>query len=206
VKEESGPIARLCPGCGVAVAPGYRKCPRCHAELAMPVRPRRSPTEGGGTAMAGDGSRTLLVAGCAALLFFGVMLYLLVRDTDSGATGAAFDAALEDASDEAVVDDSDDTPPDLEPPPPDRRPTGPDVTAPAVGSTAISDLSRDLRAQRMWATVSGAGNVVVITSSLCDDAAFVAIIDAHAGALSDGKFSLVRCKAQHGEVIFERGL
>src|SRR5207249_7837324 len=43
----------VCPGCGVAVVPGYVRCPRCHAALPI-AAPRRnaSTIDPGGTSVA----------------------------------------------------------------------------------------------------------------------------------------------------------
>jgi len=203
VGEESGPLStRLCAGCGVAVASGYIKCPRCHTELPLP-RARRPLTEGGGTAMSGGGNRTVMLIGAAALALVVVVVWVFA----SGGSSAAVvpDAAVDDDVGDPEPDQVRPTP-DREPPPPDRQPVDPTPPTPSVGRAELRDLGLALRGERLWATVTASGTTVEIGSSFCDDTGLVAIVDAHDSALRAARFTSVRCRAPHGGIVFEHGL
>ena len=46
------PVRAVCPACGVAVVPGYVKCPKCHAGLPLAGgRTKRMTGDPGGTAV-----------------------------------------------------------------------------------------------------------------------------------------------------------
>ena len=49
-------MSSVCPACGIAVVPGYVRCPRCHAGLPVGAgRVKRTPADPGGTAVARRG-------------------------------------------------------------------------------------------------------------------------------------------------------
>ena len=59
-----------CPACGVAVAPGYPRCPKCHA--ALPSAPLHLPApararQAGGTSAASDSPLPWIVGAVAVL-------------------------------------------------------------------------------------------------------------------------------------------
>jgi hypothetical protein len=149
-----------------------------------------------------DRTVILIIAGAVALI--ALTAWLLLRD-DGNATANA--GPTPDDDDPAVTDD---TEPDVDQGgelPPDRPPTpAPEPTPGPDRSVAVGVLGRALRAERMWATVSADGDVVVIDSSLCEDPALAAIVDASAGDLRAAELTAVRCRAPHGAVVFERGL
>jgi hypothetical protein len=200
----------------VSVAAGYPKCPRCHTELpqTLPGEMRkRAPTGmgAGGTSMGPGPERTLIYIGIAAIALIGVVTWLLVGGGGSSKPAAAAsgsdDGGVEDTTDTDTGDTGDtgqETPPDRAPvtpkPPPDQ-------TEPAADPGAVAaELGRELRAERLWATVTASGSVVVIDSSFCDDAGLDSIVSSNAAALRAAQLTTVRCRAPHGGVVFERGL
>jgi hypothetical protein len=58
----------------------------------------------------------------------------------------------------------------------------------------------------LWASVTADGSVVVIQSSFCEDAGLTSIVDGHSRDLRDARFTAIRCRAPHGETVFEREL
>src|SRR5881275_617222 len=131
----------ICPACGVAVVPGYARCPKCHAPL-----PRRLTTSvEGGTALEGTRSKAPLAGIVAAgVIGLGVILWLGVRH-HGGDTASAQPApvAAQPANVAApqpaiapVVADTSSAP---------RRPPP---------ATIAADLQRALGKQRLWSTVT----------------------------------------------------
>lgn len=203
--ELSGPISRTCPQCGVALPVGYVKCPRCHSELSSPIQISRARqrTDGGGTAIGASSNRTAIMIGAGVAL--GVLvIWLVVRDPASStaapvtADAAGPAVAEEPVADEPVADEPIAPSGRPAPPPPDDNRPNP--------TAALSQLSRDLRVEKLWAAVGQDGDTIVIDSSFCEDTALGGILDSHAGELRAARFAAVRCRAPHGGVVFERGL
>jgi hypothetical protein len=214
--QDSGPVSgRLCARCGLTVAAGYARCPRCQADL--PVARARPPTGppprgAGGTVVEPllDRRRVGILAGGGIALAV-IVLWLVFRGDDAPAKpGAGTDDPVAAAGDDdpgpagpgpGGGDDSADVGPS---PPP--VPVGP--TPPAGGSRngAVGGLSRALREARLWATVSGDGDGVLIESSFCDDTGLASIVDGATAELRQVGFTSVRCRAPHGGVVFDRAL
>src|SRR5215831_14339330 len=69
-------MSSVCPACGIAVVPGYVRCPRCHAGLPLgAVHTKRTTADPGGTAVARRGfpiSAVVVAVGvAAAIIVFG---------------------------------------------------------------------------------------------------------------------------------------
>ena len=69
-------MSSVCPACGIAVVPGYVRCPRCHAGLpAGAGRTKRTTADPGGTAVARRGfpisAVAVAVGVAAAIILFG---------------------------------------------------------------------------------------------------------------------------------------
>jgi hypothetical protein len=184
---------------------GYVKCPRCHNELSSPIQISRGRqrTDGGGTAIGESGNRTAIVIG-AGVAIGALVIWLVVRDpASSTAAPVAADAAAAALPDEPVADE----PVADEPVAPSGRPAPPPPDDDRPNPTAaLSQLSRDLRVEKLWAAVGQDGDTIVIDSSFCEDTALGGILDSHAGELRAARFAAVRCRAPHGGVVFERGL
>ena len=200
------PTSVTCPGCGVDVAVGYPRCPRCHASVPQPGRPRRQTFRemnlAGGTSVEPEdtgrgGFLVIALAGFAAIL---LVVWLATRDGDDDARPATAD---DDLADDEPVDDvepgqpvADDTP-DLSREEPDEEDLMP---------AALADLDEALRAAQMWSKVRRSGDVVVVESSLCEDGDMWSAIAPLAAQLRDAGATAVRCQAPHGGVVFERAL
>lgn len=197
-----------CPGCGVAVAVGYPKCPRCHA--AVPQAPRtkrqtfREEMLSGGTSveppeMPATSSPLLpLAIGVVAL---GAVIAGFVLLRKSPTTKPAIEPAGEADDDDTEAQDDE---PDVTDEPGAAAEAGAAPVAEVQLDDAVDSLSEELRVQRLWATVRADGSVIEIQSSLCDDKAMTAAVDG-AGLAGSGA-TAVRCVAAHGGVVWERGL
>lgn len=208
--EASVPHMVPCPACGVPVAIGYPRCPKCHAAVpsvsAAPRARRGSVREqllGGGTsvepATVGTGGVPWLPWVIAAVVLIAIGGFLAFRGGDSKPAPAA---NVEDTEEEDEdVDDTDDTA--------DDEVTAAPRTAPGVEPEdtipqAVQLLDDHLRGERLWAKVVREDTVLAIESKLCSQ------IDGEIGAVAADLKSLgataVSCTSVNGELMFERGL
>jgi hypothetical protein len=198
------PTTVTCPKCGVDVAVGYPRCPRCHAAVPQGARARRAtPLElGGGTSV--EVARGPSRAGLILLALAGVVLIVVIVLFATGGGGSRKAAAPEEAvEEEAVEDETGDEPAD-------EADTEEEAARPEPAAdpmpAALRDLDRALRAAQLWSNVRREGTVVVVESALCEDTGMWPAIAALAGDLRDAGASAVRCQGRHGGVIFERAL
>ncbi len=197
-----------CPGCGVAVAVGYPRCPKCHAPVPQPARSRRATAReeliAGGTSVApeaGGGYGGLFAVGALVLVGIGVMVWMSTRD-DRPARPSVVETEDDDGVDD---DDADDRRPgvgDDEPiaPPPQPAPAGSALRG------AIKDLDDALRGERVWSKVGVDGASVVVESALCGDPSMPPILNEHLAALRDAGATALRCQEPHGGVVFATDL
>jgi hypothetical protein len=197
-----------CPSCGVAVAVGYPKCPRCHSAVPQAPRTKRQTLReemlAGGTSveppeMPATSSPLLPLAIGVVALGAVVAGFVLLRKEPT--TKPAIEPAGEVEGDDTEAQDD-------EPGAPDEPGAAIEAGAAPVADVQLDDavdsLSEELRVQRLWATVRADGSVIEIQSSLCDDKAMTAAVDG-AGLAGTGA-TAVRCVAAHGGVVWERGL
>ncbi len=203
-----------CPSCGVAVVPGYVKCPRCHAVLPGAGGLRRSGIHPGGTSVEERGFPIVpVVAGAIAV---GVLLLLVLGGSSSpdrrpaSPAGGAGSAA--EPTGAAPM-----TPANAAPPPVLGGPAGaaaapaarpPDIPSPAGPSpgAVTAELERALGRQRLWSSVQATGERVDIRSGSCAEPEMGPAIDAAQAALRGAGLTRLRCLAQSGAVVFERDL
>jgi type IV secretory pathway VirB10-like protein len=81
------------------------------------------------------------------------------------------------------------------PPPPPPSPQVP-----------INELSRTLRMQRLWASLSFQGDVLVVRSSSCGETELANAIAGASAALRETGLTKLRCVEQSGRVVFERDI
>lgn len=188
-------MSAVCPKCGVAVVPGYVKCPKC--QTALPQR-RPSPSIGaGGTSSSGAGgiSPTMILIGVAVL--GAVIAVFALRDGSHKAkpVEAPSAVATPEAPTERPVAEPDETPV-----PTAAQPVANDPTI------AVRDLDRALKKERLWGTVEVVGSGVDVRSGSCREAAMMPAIEAAIPALREAGVTKVRCLEQAGAVVFEREL
>jgi len=189
----------VCPKCGVAIVPGYVRCPKCHFVLP-PVRRPRSSIAPSGTAV--EERRAPIAAIVMGLAALGVVVaaYFLFRG------GGPKPEQPPPVSDQPPAMPSSPSPgPSPTPTPNPSAPSAQAPSGPSAESLAV-ELQRALDHQRLWSRVEVAGAVVEITSQSCSDPAIKPVIDAAATRLKAAGTSRLRCRDESGTVVFTRDL
>ncbi len=186
-------MSAVCPSCGVAVVPGYVKCPKCQAPLPN-TRRGQTHASAGGTAVGGQGVPVLafVVGGAVALAI--VLFFALRKDRTPTPVAATTDPVEEPVRAPVVVA------PDPVAPDPTPGSAAPDPTA------AIRAFDRALKKQRLWSKVEVRGQRVEIHSATCNDPAMASVLEAAVPSLKDAGLTRLRCMEQSGSVVFERDL
>ncbi len=193
----------ICAKCGVQVAPGYPKCPKCHAAMPNVVSPLAKTTGGGGgTSAAGDegGNTALWFAVGAVVLLAGAVVIWQARGGGSSTSGAAA-PDLPDGGELVVYEDGgEDVVAFID--------AGPQSDA-AAYDIALDELDAVLSQRRLWSTVDvevDADEVVRIDTNMCGEDGLLAAIDETADKLKATGFTSVRCYSKHGRLVFEKPL
>ena len=195
-----------CPACGVPVALGYPRCPKCHA--AVPQGPRahrgsvREELLAGGTSLETEGGGTpWLPWVIAAVVIVGIGGFLAFRAGGSKSTGTS--AKVEDTNEDVddTDEDEDDEEEEVAPRSGGPQPVAkPKDTMPA----AVKLLDDTLRGERLWAKVRRDDSSLEIESKLC-----AAIESEIAGVAADLRAlgaTSVSCISVNGELRFETSL
>lgn len=186
----------VCPSCGVAVTPGYVRCPKCRKPL--PRRRASSTVVEGGTAVDSASKGPLIAIIAIAIVGIGAIAWLGLRSGDK--KPAAPVASQPTQTQEAT--------PDVE------APSGPEVPTRNPGAQratpdpgAVTDrLERALKRERLWSTVSFDGNRVDVRSGSCSDPQMATILNATAASLKAAGLTRLRCLEQSGQVVTDRDL
>jgi hypothetical protein len=191
-------MSAVCPSCGVAVVPGYRRCPKCHVALPYGSGRRTSTIDPGGTSLP---ERSLPVVPIVAGV--GVLAVIVVLAIVLGGGKKATPAA-QPGSDDANA-------PAAAPVAPAPSAPAPVVATPAPAPTRApaaeaASLQVALRKQRLWSTVEVTGTRVDVRTSSCAEPAMGPTIDARADGLRSVGLTRLRCMEQSGRVVFERDL
>lgn len=202
-------MSSVCPGCGVAVVPGYVRCPKCHAALPIGAAAMATTTgrirrvDPGGTAVPERGFPFTPV-----LIGLGVIVAMILV---FGTRGSKVKAEAEVAA--AIPDPVPATPlqvPAARPAPrpvtatePAAAPSGPTIADVGAASRA---LEAALRQARLWGRVDIAGGRVDVRSGSCGDRTMRPTIDGQAALLHGAGLTKLRCVEQSGAVVFERDL
>lgn len=194
-------MSAVCPSCGVAVVPGYRRCPKCHAALPYGSGRRSATLDPGGTSLP---ERSLpvvpIVAGVGVLAV--IVVLAIVLGGGSKASAPAAQQGSDDAS--APVAAAPSAPAPSAPAPVAAAPAAPAPTRPPGAEAASLEIA--LRKQRLWSTVEVTGSRVDVRSSGCADPAMGPTIAARSDGLRSAGLTRLRCMAQSGRVVFERDL
>lgn len=189
-------MSAVCPSCGVAVVPGYSRCPKCKASLPYGHgRSKRTSIDPGGTAVRERGFPVIgaLIAAVAIVLVF-VLVFGLGGRTKKKTPAAA-----------PVVQEPAAQPQGAQAPAP-RVETAPTVAPPPDPNATAASLERALQRQRLWSTVEAFGSRVDIRSGACSEPGMTQMIDAAREPLRAAGLTRVRCLAQSGAVVLERDL
>jgi hypothetical protein len=188
-------MSAVCPACGIAVVPGYVRCPKCHAGL--PVGAKRTAADPGGTAVARRGfpiSAVVIAVGVAAAI-------MLIFGARSGTRRTAPEAAGLPAPVEAAA-----APPVPAPAPPVLASAPQPDTTEQDRRAAARQLEATLRRQRLWGRAEITGPRIDVRSGSCADQAMPPAIDGERAVLRGAGLTKLRCLEQSGAVVFERDL
>jgi hypothetical protein len=191
-------MSSVCPACGVAVVPGYVRCPRCHAGLPV-ARVKRAAADPGGTAVVQRGfpiSAVVVALGVAAAI---ILIFGTRRTTRPAASEPALPAPVAALGASAAPRAT--APlavPAAEPPRPD--------TSVQDRRAAALELEATLRRQRLWGRTETVGPRIDVRSGSCADPAMAPAIDGERAVLRGAGLTRLRCLAQSGAVVFERDL
>jgi hypothetical protein len=180
----------VCPSCGVAVVPGYVRCPKCHKPL--PRRP--APVVGGTTVQPARRFPVLPIAGAVIVAVATIAFFGLRDDDKPAAPPPATPAPVVEAPGREL------TPVEVATPP---------LAAAPVARTpqqVVNDLERALKKQRLWSTVRVVGDRAEVRSGSCEDPALAATLDSAAPALKAAGLTALRCLEQSGRVVTTREL
>jgi hypothetical protein len=185
----------VCPSCGVAVVPGYVRCPKCRKPL-----PQRQSAVEGGTALEAPSSNAAAIGALVGALVIGggIIAFFALRGDDK-----------KPAATRPAVDTEDTATTDTEPttPTPDR-PTTPTVVTPTgpQPEDIAAQLERELKKQRLWATVTVIGARADVRSSSCSEPGMAPMLDGAAPAFKAAGLTKLRCLEQSGRVVTDRDL
>lgn len=185
----------FCPSCGVAVVPGYVRCPKCHKPLPQTPKAVRDM---GGTAVETT-SKTPLIALLGGALVVGLLIaYFAFRTKTEPRAAVATPTPQQQTPSQPGPAQPEATP--VETRPTTTTQAGPDPNA------AAGDLERALRKQRLWSTVSVTGSRVDVRSGSCSDPAMAPALDASAASFKAAGLTQLRCLEQSGRVVSSRDL
>ena len=187
-------MSAVCPACGVAVVPGYVRCPKCHRPLPRFARNSTSPV--GGTTLAPSGVPKALLVGAAVIAVL-VIGYFVVRGGKK--------TTIVDVEPTEVETRPNNVPARPEPGFTPSTPTATQTKGPAP-DTIAAELERSLKRARLWATVTVIGDHVEVRSGSCSDPQMKPALDAAAGSFRAAGLTRLRCLEQGGSVVFDRDL
>jgi len=186
--------AATCPSCGVAIVPGYVRCPKCH----KPLPRRRSTVIEGGTAVDRSGRLPLVALLAVGVLGIGIIAYFGLR---GGGKPAPTVTTPTETPDQTGGTETPPTGPDTT----DTTPTPTANAAPDPVAIAGS-LERTLKRERLWSTVSVEGARVDVRSGSCSDPKMRPLLDASAASFKAAGLTKLRCLEQSGQVVSDRDL
>jgi hypothetical protein len=196
-------MSSACPACGVAVVPGYVRCPKCHAGLSISTTTGRLPRiagDPGGTALPQKG--VPLVPVLVGLAVIAAMILVFGVRGGGKKTEAAPAPPPEPVPATAIR--------------PAQRlldrgaaaaPTSALPAAAVQDATAVTrELETTLRRLRLWGRVEIAGSRIDVRSGSCADPAMRPAIEGKTSLLHGAGLTKLRCLEQSGAVVFERDL
>lgn len=203
-----------CPSCGVPVAVGYPRCPKCKAAVPMGARARRGSVReqllAGGTSAEPE----VLSSGSSWLPWVLIALVIVAIGGFLAFRGAGSKAAPDDTSAKVIDDDADDDEPAEDDDPgevddDDRPPRAGSASGPTKAGDPMKEaaaaLDEALRGERLWAKVThDASTTLFVESSLCAQIE-PQLADLAAPARTWGARK-VECRAAHGQLMFEQDL
>ena len=183
----------VCPKCGVAVTPGYVRCPKCRAPL-----PRRAQTSVGPGGTAVD-SRPFPVipAAIAGVVIVIAILFFALRGGGKSVAAPPPSPTPSPTPSPSPSPTPSPTPTPTPLPPAANRPTPESVAA---------ELDRTLKRKHLWSTVSAVGDHLEIRSGSCRDPGMAAELASASAQAKAAGLSRLRCLEESGTVVIERDL
>ena len=194
----------VCPACGVAVVPGYVKCPKCHRPLPRFARNSISPV--GGTVVT-EKTRSwpiiAIVIGVVVVVFIGWQVKKAFDDYRTKVhhvrdAGVITEEPTNTPAPNSINDSLAAGQP-ANPPPTNAAPT---IRAEDVAKT----LEHSLKTQRLWSTVTVTGDHVDVRSASCADGGMKPAIETVVASFHAAGLTKLRCVEQSGGVVFARDL
>ena len=180
----------VCPSCGVAVVPGYVRCPKCH----KPLPQRKGTAIEGGTALAATRRGPLLAVIAVAVISIALITFFGLR---KGKKPAAAGPTPVEQEESAAPEAPAPTPDQPEQPAPPTGPNADDVAA---------SLERGLKKQKLWSKVEIIGDHVDVRSSSCSEPAMAPLLENAAPSFKAAGLTRIRCLEQSGRVVTDRDL
>lgn len=184
----------VCPSCGVAVVPGYVRCPKCR----KPLPQRHSTVEGGTAVEAPSRSFPAIAALIGAVVIGGGIIAFFALRGDKKPAAARPAAPTEDTAAPETATPA--VTPDQPAPTQTAAPKGPQP------EDIAAQLERELQKQRLWSTVSVIGSRVDVRSGSCSEPAMAPMLDGAAPAFKAAGLTKLRCVEQSGGVVTDRDL
>jgi hypothetical protein len=206
-------MSAVCRACGVAVVPGYVRCPKCHAPLPRGAQNPRGGTGttidpdggGGGTSLPSAQRRVPIipVVGGVVVLVAIIWFYSALQDYRNTAKRPAATPGTE-ATDPSATPGEPAPAPSVAQPDPALAGTTPAPNAP--NPSVAAGFESGLRRQRLWSTVEVLGDRIDVRSGSCGDPGMAPAVDAARAGLRSAGLTRLRCLEQSGRVVFERDL
>jgi hypothetical protein len=194
-------MSTVCPACGVAVVPGYVRCPKCHAGLPGLGRIKRTTVDPGGTAVP---QRRFPIS--ALVIAVGVAVAIILVFALGGSTAPPEpEPAAPPEPIQAVAANPQPSAPVAAGPQAQRDPSAAEVAVQDPGP-AVAELKLALRDKRLWGSVVITGQRVDVRSGSCADPAMQPLIETKKSMLHSAGLTKLRCVEQSGAVVFERDL
>lgn len=187
----SGPT---CPSCGVAVLPGYTRCPKCRAKLQGGAV--ISQKVAGGTTIQDRSLPILPVAGVVVVIG-GLIAFFALRD---GGSSSAPAATSQPVPQPAVITGGQAATPPTPDPIATITPTGPSA------ETVATELVKTLNRQRLWSEGNVIGTRLDVSSGACEEAGMAPAFDSARAQLKAAGLTQVRCLDKSGRPVFVRDL
>ncbi len=187
----------VCPACGVAVVPGYVRCPKCHRPLPRTSRNSISPV-GGTTLETSRPSSPIVPIVVVIALAGGAIAYFATRGKHAEPTAPAATSVGQTASAAPAPASTSGTA--VAPPTATAAPAAPHPDAIAA------QLERSLKKQQLWSTVAVVGDHVDVRSGSCNDPGMKASLEATMGSFKAAGLTKIRCLEESGVVVFNRDL
>jgi hypothetical protein len=183
----------VCPSCGVAVVPGYVRCPKCH----KPLPQRKSAVVEGGTAVREERKFPVAAVIGAVVLAVAVIAFFGLRKSDDKQPTPPAGVVAPEQQQREVAEPTQAAQPAATAP---AQPTRPNP------QTVATELQRALKKQRLWSTVTIIGDHVDVQSSSCSDPAMGPLLDNAAPSFKAAGLTKLRCLEQSGRVVSNREL